>query len=387
MQSKKGIYVIGALLSIVLITFLVLFLVHENTLENGILFKVSFEYENANSITYQFYNQSGKIEKVETDGETSYSYMLPKTEYNTVRLLRQLLKGLKPSKTPWQEEGINIYNGQNKRYYLLPFDHPVAKELSNLIIDGYIHHEMDRFNNTQDSQEIYLYQTTSGKLEWTNDGSQKRIIDTYQCGVENCYYYKIDQENNISILWDKVNYIYDYKTKYKEVINTSEELQDVEILRYNNQIKGLILENKESQRAFYDYEHKEVTTEFKNQNWTLINDAYLLNTQTDEPNVWYVWNYKTKEVKQTLSLTNMQNEKYTMLELKNSKATYYLLEKESANQKSYQVYNVDFEKLLEDNWYQEVKIEENGDLSTISLEDQQETRFNMYGEEIKNDEA
>ena len=143
MQSKKGIYLLAGLISTILIFFFILFFVHENTLENGILFTVSFEYENASSIQYNFYNQNGKIEKVE--GETSF--LLEKTDYNSVKLLRRITKKLKESKTPFKEEGISIYNGQNKRYYLIPYESEAAKELGTLKIDGYKHAEIKRTTN------------------------------------------------------------------------------------------------------------------------------------------------------------------------------------------------------------------------------------------------
>ena len=118
MKSKKGLYILFTLIGAILIFFLILFLVHENTLENGILFTVSFEYENAKEIEYNFYNQNGKIEKVEGENK----FLLEKTDYNAVKLLRKITKKIKETKIPKEEEGITIFNGQNKRYYLIPFD-------------------------------------------------------------------------------------------------------------------------------------------------------------------------------------------------------------------------------------------------------------------------
>ena len=61
MQNKKGLYLLLAFIGTILIFFCILFFVHERTLENGILFTVSFHYENAQDITYNFYNKSFKI--------------------------------------------------------------------------------------------------------------------------------------------------------------------------------------------------------------------------------------------------------------------------------------------------------------------------------------
>ena len=57
MRKNKGLYLLIAFISVILIFFCILFFMHERTLENGILFKVSFEYDNAKNVIYNFYKQ------------------------------------------------------------------------------------------------------------------------------------------------------------------------------------------------------------------------------------------------------------------------------------------------------------------------------------------
>ncbi len=382
MQSKKGFYLIGSLIAIIVIFFLVLFFVHEDTLENGILFKISFEYENAQDITYNFYNQSGKIEKVEQDGEYENAYLLKKTDYNTIKLLRRLLKGRQTMKSPSNEEGITIYNGQNKRYYLLPFESEKAEELSNLIVDGYIHSEMNRIKKEENLKELYLYEDEKEGLTWTKNGSLKRIINTYVCEVEDCMVFHISKEDNETVLWDKVNYIYNYKTGYKEVINTSEPINEVEFLKDQNQILGISLTNDQGKTAFYDLEKKEVLTPFESQSFSLITkDLYLNQKEGEEKEIFTVVNYKTMEEIKQIEMAKSDLTTYWMEELKNNQATFYLFHQKTLKEEKIQVYNASFEPILEGTWYDEVNLEENGNL--IVSVDGTTTEYDTSKEEAK----
>lgn len=352
MQSKKGIYLLTGLIATILIFFSILFFVHENTLENGILFTVSFEYENAKEIQYHFYNQNGKIEKEEKDNR----FLLEKTDYSSVKLLRRITKKLKESKEPFPEEGISIYNGQNKRYYLIPYDSEAANELSNLIIDGYIHSEMERITNKK-SNELYIYQTEE-KLDWTKDGSKDQIIHTYTCANEECNIKEI--KNAEMILWDNEYYLYNYETKQKEELYIKEEAKTANLLLYENQILGIEVINEKGFKAFYDLNTKEYKTDFTNDSYTLIDTEHLLMQKTTKKEnktvlELCVYNYKTKETiwKKELEDTT----KHSVLKIKINEVDYYVLKKETKTP-SYQLLNNKGEYLLKG---ENLKVTENGD--------------------------
>ena len=348
MQNKKGLYLLLAFIGTILIFFCILFFVHERTLENGILFKVSFNYENAQDITYNFYNQSGKIEKVEIGDDYKNSLFLEKTDYKSVKLLRKLLKNLKEKKDPTNDVGITIYNGQNKRYYLLPFDSDAAAELSELIIDGYIHTEMNRITKKEQTKELYLYEKED-TLAWTTNGAEKRIIHTYQCSNNNCKGIYSDSENNEKVLLDEKLYLYNYITKNKEEINTEEEIFNIKLLKYNDQLMGIELTNKMNQNAYYDLSQKEVLTSFRNQSFSFINNDLLLE-QTKTPKETEmdfslrVWNRFTKEEMWKYTTVDQNNTIYVINEQKNDNLTYYILERINNKKSTYQVLNAQWNR-------------------------------------------
>lgn len=340
MQSKKGIYLLVGLISTVLIFFFILFFVHENTLENGILFTVSFEYQNAKEISYNFYNQSGKIEKIEGENH----FLLEKTDYNSVKLLRRITKKLKESKTPWEEEGISIYNGQNKRYYLIPYNSDAAKELSSLIIDGYIHSEMKRTTNDEQPQEIYLYKDEKNSLNWTNDGSTSNIIHTYSCQNEKCKYITIENDRMETILQDDKYYYYNYNTKTKEEINIDFDLKNGRLIKEKETVIGLELQNEKGLNTFYDLKTKECITSLENYHYSNINEEMILKQKkttkdnktiyelivfdkTEKTNKWkkemedkndMIWNIRKSELK--------DQEIYFLKREEQNKVSYYVLD-------------------------------------------------------------
>lgn len=357
MQSKKGLYLLLAFIGTILLFFGILFFVHEKTLENGILFTVSFNYENAQDITYNFYNQSGKIEKVEVGEGYQNSLFLEKTDYKSIKLLRKILKGLKERKEKPTEEGLTIYNGQNKRYYLLPFDKETAEELANLIIDGYIHEEMVRLGKKEKYNELYLYESNDTIL-WTKDGSKQRIIHTYQCSNETCEGIYSDKENNEKVLLDQELYLYNYVTKSKEQIKTEETVNDVKFIKWDNQLIGLELINKLKETAFYDLAQTSLLTKFQKHEFKLINDQIILEIKKEEKK-FNVWNRFTKEI--LWNYDKLEEEKtYQIIELKNEKATYYLLEKEKNNAKTYQILNANWNFFLDQKEFNDVKLKEDG---------------------------
>ncbi len=357
MQSKKGLYLLLAFIGTILLFFGILFFVHEKTLENGILFTVSFNYENAQDITYNFYNQSGKIEKVEVGEGYQNSLFLEKTDYKSIKLLRKILKGLKERKEKPTEEGLTIYNGKNKRYYLLPFDKETAEELANLIIDGYIHEEMVRLGKKEKYNELYLYESNDTIL-WTKDGSKQRIIHTYQCSNETCEGIYSDKENNEKVLLDQELYLYNYVTKSKEQIKTEETVNDVKFIKWDNQLIGLELINKSKETAFYDLAQTSLLTKFQKHEFKLINDQIILEIKKEEKK-FNVWNRFTKEI--LWNYDKLEEEKtYQIIELKNEKATYYLLEKEKNNAKTYQILNANWNFFLDQKEFNDVKLKEDG---------------------------
>ena len=339
MQSKKGIYLLAGLISTILIFFFILFFVHENTLENGILFTVSFEYENASSIQYNFYNQNGKIEKVE--GETSF--LLEKTDYNSVKLLRRITKKLKESKTPFKEEGISIYNGQNKRYYLIPYESEAAKELGTLIIDGYIHAELKRTTNADLKKELYLYHE-DGTLKWTEKGETENIIHTYQCNNENCKYIGVETNDHETVLLDGEYYYYNYVNKSKEKINIAFELSNARLIKEKDNIVGLELQDKEQYNCYYDLAKKECLTSKEKYNYSAINDTLILKKNHLKKNdkIVYeliVWNKEEKkeiwkksledkkEIDWQVKKTNLNNQTiYFLKRLEKEKTSFYVLD-------------------------------------------------------------
>lgn len=348
MQNKKGIYLLLAFIGTILVFFCILFFVHERTLENGILFKVSFNYENAQDITYNFYNQSGKIEKIETGDGYKNSLFLEKTDYKSVKLLRRLLKNLKEKKEPTSDIGITIYNGQNKRYYLLPFDSEAASELSDLIIDGYIHSEMNRITKKDQKKELYLYEKED-TLAWTTNGAEKRIIHTYQCSSDFCQGIYSDSENNEKVLLDEKLYLYNYITRAKEEINTEAEITNVKLLKYQDQLRGLELINKNNQSAYYDLSQKEVLTSFQNQNFSFINNDLLLEVikTTNENETDFslrVWNRFTKKEIWKSNIIDQNNTIYSLKEQKNDNITYYILERTSNKKTTYQVLDAEWNR-------------------------------------------
>jgi hypothetical protein len=374
MENKKGLYLLLAFIGTIMIFFCILFFVHERTLENGILFTVSFHYENAQDITYNFYNQSGKIEKVEIGDNYKNSFLLEKTEYKSVKLLRKILKGLKEKKEQPTEEGITIYNGQNKRYYLLPYNNDHAKELSNLIIDGYIHSEMERLKIEESKKELYLYEKENG-LAWTKNGNTKRIIHTYQCANENCEGIYADQENNEKVLKDGDFFLYNVITKSKEKINTDAEITNVKFLKWQNQIVGLELIKNANEKAFYNLEKKELSTTYQNHDFTLINETLLLENGKEDKNgemntSLKVWNYNTKEVLWTKKISD-ENGLYRIQELKNDKVTYYLLEQTLNAHQSYQILDSKWTSFLEGRIFESVELKEDGILLVKSKKEDQ----------------
>lgn len=345
MQSKKGLYLIIAFIATILVFFFILFFVHKNTLENGILFTVSFEYENAKDITYNFYNQNGKIEKVEQEN----SFLLEKTDYNSVKLLRKITKGLKESKEPKKEEGISIYNGQNKRYYLIPYDSSAAEELSRFIIDGYIHAEMKEKANKIIANEIYIYQKAED-YTWTDNGFEDKIIHTYQCSNENCKFLYVSNKEQESILWDNEYFVYNYITRQKEQMNLVEDIAKVNYLKIGNRVVGIELYNEKNQVAYYDMDKKELFTEFANSRYNIINDNYFVEKQmqNQEEATKYtlkIWDrYQKKMVLQKEYIGERKIE-YDIREYKNNNETYYAIIKSKDNHKTYEIYDSEWEKI------------------------------------------
>lgn len=349
MQSKKGIYFLIGIISTILIFFFILFFVHENTLENGILFTVSFEYPGAQDIEYNFYNQNGKIEKVEGDTK----FLLEKTDYNSVKLLRKITKKLEESKKPFQEEGITIYNGQNKRYYLIPFQSNSAEELSSLIIDGYIHSELKR-TVEKEINELYIYKDDQENLKWTKDGSVKKIIHTYQCMSNSCKFLQIDTYD--TLLMDEKYYYYNYGTYQKKEINIDFDIKEASILKWKNSIKGFELTTNDNLNIYYDLEENKTILQQEKYHYKFIENSILLMSQKYKKEDSYCYEFiiydlnknqklwekereeksdvdfqiiktrfKEKELYILKSVTN-QKEKYTLLDEKG----ITILEKENA---------------------------------------------------------
>lgn len=378
MRKNKGLYLLIAFISVILIFFCILFFMHERTLENGILFKVSFEYDNAKNVIYNFYNQNGKIGKVETWENYETSYLLDKTDYHSVKLLRRLLKGRKESKEPSKEEGITIYNGQNKRYYFLPFDSEGAEELSKLIIDGYIHSEMKRITGKTFYHELYLYEKEDG-LNWTKDGSTSRIIHTYQCEVEDCKYLYVGAEQE-TVLLDRVNYYYNYVTKTKEEIYTSETIKQTEFVSWDNRILGINLQNEENKWAYYDLEKKECLTEFENQKIKIINSELLLlekRKQVDSQISYelQVWNRNKNEAEWTKEQIDNSNIEYEI----EKKDEFYLLKRNDKKEITYQIRN-DQGNIIIPKFVEEIEWDEDKNI-VVKTKENNETIYELYNKE------
>ncbi|MCI8575707.1 MAG: hypothetical protein HFI09_04480 [Bacilli bacterium] len=381
MQNKKGLYLLLAFIGTILLFFCILFFVHERTLENGILFTVSFHYENAQDITYNFYNQSGKIEKVEIGEDYKNSFLLEKTDYKSVKLLRKLLKGLKEKKEKPTEEGITIYNAQNKRYYLLPFTNETAQELSNLIIDGYIHAEMKRLGNQEQKSELYLYENDD-TLAWTKNGHTKRIVHTYKCINEDCEGIYSDQDNNEKIIKDGDYFIYNDVTKSKEKINIDTEITDVKLLKWENQILGLQLTKNQTEKAFYDVTKESVITPFENTDFSLINNELILETKKlekndQEENQLKVWNRLTKEELWYQDIVMERNSFYQIKELKNDHIKFFLLEKTLNGKTTYQILDSKWQSFLDNRTFNQVELNEE-DLLIVKTQKENQILVEQY---------
>ncbi len=336
MKSKKGLYILFTLIGAILIFFLILFLVHENTLENGILFTVSFEYENAKEIEYNFYNQNGKIEKVEGENK----FLLEKTDYNAVKLLRKITKKIKETKIPKEEEGITIFNGQNKRYYLIPFDSTAAEELTSYIFDGYIRAELKSKANKTLGTEIYLYQKDDELLS-TKDGNQDNIIHTYRCNTEDCK--MIHTENAISetVLWDSNYYYYNYITRAKEQIMVEQDFISAQYIKLNDTIQGLKIQNKKKENAYYSLNKKEQITTYENYDYQLVTSDLLLKLKKAKNENGYLQELilTTIEEKKEIWKKEIQTDEDTEINISliNPEKNYYLVEKIKNEKASYQV--------------------------------------------------
>lgn len=378
MQKNKGLYLLIAFISLILIFFGILFFMHERTLENGILFSVSFQYENAKPITYNFYNQNGKIGKVENLENYETSYLLEKTDYNSVKLLRRLLKGKKEWKEPLKDEGITIYNGQNKRYYLLPFDSEGAEELSKLIIDGYIHSEIKRTTKKDTPNELYLYEKEDG-LNWTKDGSTSRIIHTYQCESEDCKFIYVDKEHE-TVLYDLNYYYYNYMSKNKEMIHTTEVIEHTEFVKWEEKIIGINLQNDKKQWAYYDLSKKECLTDFEIQKNKVINND-LLVTETSkkgETQTTYqleVWNRWNKDIIFTKEITDKNNVEFEL----EKKENYYILKRIEKKESTYQICKENGESLIP-KFGEEIEFDENNQI-VIKTKENNQTVWERYDQE------
>lgn len=378
MKKNKGLYLLIAFIGVILTMFFVLFFMHERTLENGILFKVSFEYENAKNITYNFYNQNGKIGKVENWENYETSYLLEKTDYNSVKLLRKLIKGKATQKEPSKEEGITIYNGQNKKYYFLSFDSEEASYLSSLIIDGYIHAELKRTTGKTISNEIYLYEKEDG-LNWTKDGSVSRIINTYVCEVEDCKYLYVDKEYE-TVLYDKVNYYYNYMSKEKEAINTSEKINQIEFVKWEGKIIGINLQNEAGKTCYYDLSKKECITEFDFHKIKRINnDLLVLQKETKKENgILYElialnrWNKETIWKTEFIDQTNLEFE----IEQKESN---YLLKRINKKEETYQLLNESGKTILP-KFVEELELDEEKNI-IIKTQENNQPIYELYSQE------
>lgn len=357
MKSKKGLYLLIALIGTILIFFFILFFVHEHTLENGILFKVSFEYEDAKEIIYNFYNQNGKIEKIEGENK----FLLEKTDYNTVKLLRKITKKVKETKTPTKEKGITIYNGQNKRYYLLSYESDGAKELADYIVDGYIHYELSKNTDKTFGPEIYFYKTEK-ELGWTKDGSKANIIHTYRCEKEDCKILYTEKDLFESVLWDKEYYLYNYLSKTKEKINVEDSIISAHFVKLNNHIMGLELINNQNQKAYYDLKSKSLKTEYEKDSHTLVNETLMLNQKKQKENIKLtVWNIDIREILWKKELPPEENVSYS-LSIVNSEKNYYLLGKEKEGKITYQLLDHEGNTLLDN---KNVELTEQNELLVI----------------------
>lgn len=336
MKSKKGLYLLITLIGTIFIFFFILFFVHENTLENGVLFTVSFEYENAKDIEYNFYNQNGKIEKIEGENK----FLLEKTDYNAVKLLRKITKKIKETKTPKEEEGITIYNGQNKRYYLIPFESEAASELTSYILDGYIRSELKRKANKSLGTEIYLYQENE-KLLSTKDGNKDNIIHTYRCNSADCRMIETEYSFAETVLWDENYYYYNYVTRVKEQIYVEKDFEKSDFIKLDNHIKGLQLQNIKKENAYYSLEKKELITEFENYEYQLVTSDLLLKQKQIKKENSYQQELILMKIQEKNEIWKkeipVEENTQITITLINPEKNYYLIEKKQKEKTTYQV--------------------------------------------------
>lgn len=331
MQSKKGIYLIAGLISTILIFFFILFFVHENTLENGILFTVSFEYEDGKDIKYNFYNQNGKIEKEENENK----FLLKKTDYNSVKLLRKITKKLKESKNPWKEEGISIYNGQNKRYYLIPYQSEAAIELSNYIIDGYIHAELNR-TTQKVYNEIYMYIDQNNTYKYTKDGNQENIIHTYSCESDNCEMIAVAEQKREAILFDNKYYFYNYESNQKDLIEVEFDIKRAKILNWNDQTLGIELKNEKLETIYYDLKRKRALPKEEKMQYSIVNEDLILKNK-QKANELELYDLQNDKIIWKKEMSEKDNPKWTLLKTTMKEQTIYFLKNEGEKTAYYYV--------------------------------------------------
>lgn len=335
MKSKKGLFLLIFFILTIIVFFFTLFFVHENTLENGILFNVSFQYENGKEIIYNFYNQSGKIEKVEKENK----FLLEKTDYNTAKLFRKLTKKIKATKEPSKEEGITLYHVQEKKYYFIPYNSSEAEELISFIVDGYIRSELKRVANKKVGTELYVYQNED-EIKGTSDGSTDNIIHNYRCENEKCKIIYVGNNDYEMVLWDNDYYYYNYTTRSKEKLNVEEDFDTATFLKLDNRILGLDLQNKNKEYAYYDLAKKEIVIDYEKSKHSLINEELILKqSNNDSQYELIVWNIKEekkvfekiiteeKNIAFSMQKINQEENTYLLGKTKNKKTTYQILDK------------------------------------------------------------
>lgn len=377
MKNRKGLYLLIGLVGTILIFFCILFFVHSNTLENGIQFTVSFEYDGAKGIEYNFYNQNGKLEKVE--GQTKF--LLEKTDYNTVKLMRKIIKKKQGTKTPSKKEGITIYNGQNKRYYLLPYQNSETEELISYIIDGYIRSEYKRVTGKDFGSELYIYQTDDEK-SWTKNGSTDNIIHTIRCEKEDCKMIYVGKTEQDTVLFDGNYYYYNYETRNKKQLNIQEKVASANLVYFDNKIVGLELYNEKEKSAYYDLEKQRLLTEFEDYNHSVVTNEMLLKQsaeKTEEGNQYHLilWNTEEEKVIFNKTIDEIDPVKFSLSRI-NSEKNYYLLGKTKNEKTTYQLLNEKGEYLLEG---KEVEQSENNEL--VIKGDKTDRYYNTSGEFLR----
>ena len=181
-------------------------------------------------------------------------------------------------------------------------------------------------------------------------------------------------------MYDKVNYYYNYMSKEKEAINTSEKINQIEFVKWEGKIIGINLQNEEGKTCYYDLSKKECITEFDFHKIKRINnDLLVLQKETKKENgilyeliVLNRWNKETIWKTEFIDQTNLEFE----IEQKESN---YLLKRINKKEETYQLLNESGKTILP-KFVEELELDEEKNI-IIKTQENNQPIYELYSQE------